>query len=304
VGIGVVFPGQGSQLPGSGARWRAHPAWSIVEEAQSATGLPLDHLVLDATAEELATTRNAQLSVLLTSLLAWRALEPTLAEAEVVGVAGHSLGQLTAMIAAGAVTVADGVRLAVARAEATAAVQAVEPGGMIALLGATETQAWDACGAAPERAWVANVNGGGQVVVGGSPDALVLVAERAAQLGVRRVRPLAVDGAFHTPMMRTAALTLVPTLRTIRFQPPRVPIVTNDARLVTDGDGWPQRLRLHLVQPVRWEQAVRRLVGLGADTIIEVGSGTTLSALTRRIAPRVVARSLAAPDQLPLGILR
>lgn len=300
MGIAVVFPGQGSQAPGAGAPWRDQPSWSLVARAEAATGEPLAHLLLDATAEELAPTRAAQLSVLAASLLAWQALEPTLDPADLVGVAGHSLGQVTALIAAGAVSPADGFRLAVARADASAAAQAATKGGLLALLGADEATAWAACEAAPGQAWVANVNGAGQVVVGGAADVLQVVADRAEELGVRRVRRLAVDGAFHTPLMRAAADQLVPTLAQVSFSAPRVPIVTNhDAEPVTEADGWPERLTTHLVSPVRWADVVARLVALGADTIVEVGPGTTLTGLVRRIAPDVEVRAMATPDQLP-----
>ncbi len=300
MGIAIVFPGQGSQAPGVGAPWVDHPAWSVVAEAEAATGLGLAALLLDATAEDLADTRSSQLSVLMTSLVAWRALQPTLDPSEPVGMAGHSLGQITALIAAGALSLADGIRLAVARADASAAAQAAGRGAMLALLGADEPTAALACEAAPGRAWVANVNGAGQVVVGGEADALDAVADRATELGVRRVRRLAVDGAFHTPLMQPAADAFAPALAATTFQAPAVPVVTNhDAASVTTADGWPERLTTHLVQPVRWADVVQTLVGLGADTIVEVGPGTTLTGLVKRIAPDVTARSLSSPDQLP-----
>lgn len=301
--IAVVFPGQGSQSPGAGAPWRGQPAWSVVEEAEAATGLPLASLLLDASAEDLAGTRESQLSVLMASLVAWRAVEATLDPGELVAVAGHSLGQITAMIAAEAVTLADGIRLAAARADASAGAQAATRGGMLALLGADETTAAQACEASPGRAWVANVNGAGQVVVGGEADALEAVAERATELGVRRVRALAVDGAFHTPLMQAAADAFAPALAATTFSAPRVPVVTNhDAAAVSVADGWPDRLTTHLVRPVRWADVVERLVSLGADTIIEVGPGTTLTGLIKRIAPDVAVRSVSAPDQLPVEV--
>lgn len=301
--IAVVFPGQGSQAPGAGRAWLGHQAWSLVDEAEAATGLPLASLLLDASAEDLSSTREAQLSVLMSSLVAWRALEPTIAQDQLVAVAGHSLGQITALIAAQAVTLADGIRLAVARADASAACQAATPGAMLALLGADEAMASEACKASPGRAWVANINGAGQVVVGGEPEALEAVAERATELGVRRVRTLAVDGAFHTPLMQAAADAFALALAEARFSPPRYPIVTNhDGEAVTEANGWPERLTTHLVRPVRWGDVVERLVALGARTIIEVGPGTTLTGLVKRIAPEVTTRSLSSPDQLPLEV--
>jgi [acyl-carrier-protein] S-malonyltransferase len=219
----------------------------------------------------------------------------------VVAAAGHSLGQLTALIATGALSLGDGVRLAIARAEVCSAAQAVHGGALLALLGADEATATEACAAAPGRAWVANLNGAGQVVVGGYADTLDEVGERATALGVRRVRRLAVDGAFHTPLMAEAARRLAPVLDATPFASPTVPVVTNhDAEPVIAADGWPERLTTHLVRPVRWADVVLRLADLGADTVIEVGPGTTLSGLVRRITPDVEVRSVSTPDQLPL----
>lgn len=301
MGIAVIFPGQGSQAPGAGRPWQGQPAWSVVDEAEAATGLPLASLLLDASAEDLAGTRESQLSVLMASLVAWRGLAATIDEGDLVAMAGHSLGQITALIAAEAVSLSDGVRLAVARAEACAAAQAATGGAMLALLGADEDQATQACTAAPGRAWVANLNGAGQVVVGGDADALDAVAERATELGVRRVRALTVDGAFHTPLMQAAADAFAPALAATTFSTPRFPVVTNhDAVAVSTADGWPDRLTTHLVSPVRWSEVVERLVHLGADTIIEVGPGTTLTGLTKRIAPDVTARSVSTPEHLPV----
>ncbi|WP_421118655.1 ACP S-malonyltransferase [Aquihabitans daechungensis] len=302
--IAVVFPGQGSQAPGAGAAWQDHPAWALVDEAEAATGLPLAHLLLDADEAELRPTRAAQLSVLLSSLLAWRALEPTLDRDDLVALAGHSLGQVTALIASGAVTLDAGLRLAVARADATAAAQDRTPGAMLAFLGATEDQADAACAAAPGRAWIANLNGAGQIVVGGEPDALRLVADEALAVGVRRVQSLRVDGAFHTPLMQEAADALAPTLAGTPFRSPRTPIVTNEGTVVDVGTGWPDRLTAHLIRPVRWGDVVIQLGVMGADTIIEAGPGTTLTGLTGRIAPDSVARSVSSPDHLPLGVER
>ncbi|QXC61467.1 ACP S-malonyltransferase [Aquihabitans sp. G128] len=305
MGIAVVFPGQGSQAAQMGRPWRDHGSWSLVERATAATGAPLAHLLLEAPAEELAPTREAQLSVLTTSLVAWDALAATLDRREVVAVAGHSLGQITALVASGAVSAADGFRLAAARAEASAEAQAATGGAMLALLGADEDVAHQACRAAPDRAWVANVNGAGQVVVGGHADALDAVAERAKELGVRRTRRLAVDGAFHTPLMALAAERLAPVLDTVAFHPPAFPVVTNhDAAPVRSADGWPERLTTHLVSPVRWADVVAQLVAMGADTVIEVGPGTTLTGLVKRIAPDVTTRSVATPDDLPVEARR
>jgi len=167
VRLAVVFPGQGTQAPGMGVSWQDHPAWKIVEQAEAALGEPLAPLLIDASADELARTRNAQLAVLCTSLVAWEAAKPMLDD--VVAFGGHSLGQVTALIAAGVLDLEDGVRFAARRAELTQAAADAHPGRMAALLGATIEQAEAACTAAPDACWVANDNAPGQVVIAGTP---------------------------------------------------------------------------------------------------------------------------------------
>lgn len=298
----VVFPGQGSHVPGAGRPWVDHPAWSVVAEAEHAIGEPLAHLLLDATAEELSATRASQLAVLMTSLVAWRAVQPTLADDDITAMAGHSLGQITALLATEVVTVSDGVRLASARADATARAQATRPGGLVALLGCSEVTAAAACAAVTGQAWISTVNGGAQVVVGGPIDGLDALAVEGLALGARRARRLDVDGAFHTPLMAAAADELASTLNTMAFNTPRWPVVTNhDAIAVTDAFGWPERLTSHLVAPVRWADCVTQLLTLGVDTFLEVGPGRTLGGLIRRIAPGVTVRSVSSPADLPIG---
>ena len=143
--VAMVFPGQGTQAAGMGAPWQDHPAWKLLEQAEGALGEPLRSLVLDAPAEQLARTRDAQLAVLCTSLVAWEAVRP-LAD-DIVAFAGHSLGQVTALVASGALDLEDGVRFAAKRAELTQRAADEHPGRMAALLGATLEQATEACAA-------------------------------------------------------------------------------------------------------------------------------------------------------------
>src|SRR6185436_16474854 len=147
-------------------------------------------------------TREAQLAVLLNSLVSWEAARPCVGD--VVAFAGHSLGQVTALIASGVLTLDDGVRFAARRAELTQAAADAHPGKMAALLGATPEQAGDACAAAPDACWVANDNAPGQVVIAGTPDGLATASAAAKEVGVKRVTPLNVGGAFHTPLMADA----------------------------------------------------------------------------------------------------
>ena len=188
----VVFPGQGSQQAGAGRLARS-PAWSVVERAEAALDVPLAPLLLDLDAD-LSRTRDSQLSVLLLSLVAWEAARDVVGRP--VAFAGHSLGQITALIASGAVGFDDGVRMAAARAEATQRAADARPGGMLALLGADADQAEAACARPKCEAWPANLNAPGQIVVGGHRG---LAACRPAKgVGIRRTRSLAV-GVRSTP---------------------------------------------------------------------------------------------------------
>lgn len=284
-----------------GEPWRGSPAWEIVERAETALGQPLAHLLLEATAEELSRTREAQLAVLLASLLAWEALREQVESP--VAFAGHSLGQITALIASGSLTLADGVALASTRADCTQAAADVHPGRMAALIGADVDTAEKAC--AGLDAWVANDNAPGQVVIGGTAEGLEAATEQAGNLGVRRVVKLNVGAAFHTPRMQTAADALAPFLATTAFRAPSAPVVSNaDARPYAEAEGWPQRLADHLISPVRWRASMETLVEMGATSFYEVGPGNVLTGLAKRTVDvtAVTLRSVAVPTDALLEV--
>jgi [acyl-carrier-protein] S-malonyltransferase len=281
-----------------GEPWRDHAAWSVVEQAEAAFGEPLAPLLLDAPAEQLARTRDAQLAILLTSLVAWEAVRAEL-QAGSVAFAGHSLGQVTALIAAGALPLGDGVRFAARRAELTQAAADRHPGRMAALLGATIEQAEDACAAAPDACWVANDNAPGQVVIAGTAEGLDRASARAREIGIRKVMPLNVGGAFHTPLMAEAADALREEVSKITLAPPGAPIVSNDDGLPhTEPDEWSERLAPHVTVPVRWRETQTTLGDLGATTFVEVGHGSMLAALAKRTVPEVSMCNVATPDDL------
>jgi [acyl-carrier-protein] S-malonyltransferase len=292
--VAVVFPGQGTQQPGMGSPWRDHPAWKIVELAEAALDEPLAPLLLDAPAEQLARTRDAQLAVLLTSLVAWEAARPELPQ--IVGFAGHSLGQVTALIASGALDLHDGVWFAARRAELTQAAADARPGRMVALIGATPGQAEAACAATGDRCWVANDNAPGQVVIAGLPDGVDAAIAAANELGVRRALPLNVGGAFHTPLMAPARTGLESVLESVEFASPSAPVVSNaDARAYDDAAGWRPRLAEHVTVPVRWRASMETLVGLGAEHFVEVGHGSMIAGVAMRTVPAVRVTGVAVP---------
>jgi [acyl-carrier-protein] S-malonyltransferase len=288
-----------------GAPWRKHPAWAVVERAEQALGEPLAPLLLAESADELARTRESQLSVLLTSLVIWEAAKdgiPTPA-----AFAGHSLGQITALIASGCLPFDEGIRLAARRAEATQAAADRHPGRMAAVIGAEESQVLEACAAAPDECWLANDNAPGQIVIAGTPSGIERATKAAGDLGIRRVMPLKVGGAFHTPLMDEAARALRPVLDDIVFSAPAAPLVSNaDARPYGEATGWPERLERHLVSPVRWRGCMTTLVDeLGATTLVEVGFGSMLAGLAKRGAPGASVLGVATPDDIaPLSEVR
>jgi [acyl-carrier-protein] S-malonyltransferase len=296
--VAVVFPGQGTQAPGMGRPWQDHPAWSVVEQAEKAVGGPLANLLLDAPSEQLARTRDAQLAVLCTSLVAWDAVKGALAAHDVAAFAGHSLGQVTALMAAGVLAPDDGVRFAARRADATQAAADAAPGRMAALLGATVEQADAVCTSAGE-CWVANDNAPGQVVIAGTPEGIERAVAHARKHGVKRATVLPVGGAFHTPLMRAATDAIADSLATVALGTPTTPIVSNeDARAYSDSDGWRERLTRHVTVPVRFRSSLETIGALDVTHLIEVGHGGMIAGLAKRTIPDVTVINVATPDDL------
>jgi [acyl-carrier-protein] S-malonyltransferase len=297
--VAVVFPGQGSQAPGWGQLWQDHAAFDVVARAEAVLGLPLAHLLLDADLV-IDRTREQQLSVLLASLVAWEAYRPAVIEAygEPLAFAGHSLGQITALLANGTLTFDDGLRLAVRRAELTQAAADAHPGRMAALLGATEEQAKAACAAASDGCWIANDNAPGQIVIAGTPDGVEQGIEGAKAAGVRKAMALKVGGAFHTPLMAEAGAGMADVIASVPLADAAVPVVSNgDATAYTDGQGWRRRLADHVMNPVRWRETQLALAGMDVTTLLEVGPGEALAGMAKRTVPDIAIRSLSAPDR-------
>lgn len=299
MGVGVVFPGQGAQAADMGAPWRTHAVWdAVVGRAEAAVGASLEHLLVGPPAER---TREAQLSVLLASLMAWEAVRDDIGE--VTCFAGHSLGQVTALIAAGVLGFEDGVRFALQRADATQAAADRRPGRMAALLGADDDQVDAACAAAPDACWPANDNAPGQVVVAGTPEGLASAVAAARAAGVRKILPLNVGGAFHTPLMEEARQALVPVLVDLAFEAGSAPVVSNgDGVPYDDGDGWRGRLADHLVQPVRWRACLETIAGLGVSSLIEVGPGVALAGMAKRTVPHIPVRNVSTPADVGVTV--
>ena len=170
---------------------------------------------------------------------------------------------------------------------------------MAALLGASLDQAEEACAAAPHACWLANDNAPGQVVIAGSPEGVDAAVARAKEIGVRRAKILGVGGAFHTPLMDSARAGLVAALAETPFHAPRSPVASNhDAEAYSDADGWRERLADHVVVPVRWRRSMERLEGLGAEAFFEIGNGSMIAGVAKRMLPGLPVHGIASPADL------
>lgn len=295
--LAFLFPGQGSQRPGMGRAWVGHSSWSVVDQASDVLGRDVGHLLLEADAAELVGTANAQLATYVTSLVALDALR--CAGVAPAACAGHSLGEYSALTAGGALSFTDGLRLVQARGEAMAGAAGARPGTMAAVIGLDDDSVGEACRQAGGEVWVANLNAPGQVVVSGSEEAVAAVHKTAKALGARRILDLPVAGAFHTPFMAAATEPLAAALARATMRSPRVPVVANvDATVHRDGGDWVGVLLDQLCHPVRWRESVERLVANGATTLVEVGAGTVLSGMAKRIVPDTGQVCVSAPDEV------
>jgi [acyl-carrier-protein] S-malonyltransferase len=280
--IAFTFPGQGSQRPGMGAPWVDEPSWALVAEASEVAGRDLARLLLDADADELRHTRNAQLTTFVLSLVVLDAVDrlgvaPSAA-------AGHSLGEYTALTATGALSFADGVRLVAARGEAMQTAAEAHPGTMAAVLGLDDEAAEVACRQTGGEVWVANFNAPGQIVIAGTAAAIARVSTRAGEEKGKAIA-LKVSAPFHCALMAPAAAALRSALDKVDVKALTFPVVANvDARPNSE----PARVKELLVRQVdgavRWEQAVRLMHMEGITHAIEIGPGKVLAGLGRRIA--------------------
>ncbi len=287
--IALVFPGQGSQRPGMGAPWQSTPAWQLVRDASATLGRDLEHLLLTADADELRATREAQVATFLTSLLALRNLPAGL---DVIAVAGHSLGELTALVAAGALTEAAGLHLVAERGEAMQAATNARPGTMAAVLGLDWDDAVAVLDAVPD-AWPANDNAPGHVVVSGTTEGVAAAGVALKEAGARRVLPLPVGGAFHTPLMEPARARLEAALSTTSYGVAAIPVWANTTAAPYDGDV-AGALSRQLTAPVRWRASLLAMPPV--DAVVEVGAGGVLTGLVKRTLPGTRALSYDSPE--------
>lgn len=280
-----------------GRPWQHHDSWELVDEASDIARRDVGRLLLDADADELKDTRNAQLTTFVSSLMVLDAVERLGVEPSIC--AGHSLGEYTALTANGALGFDDGVRLVVERGDAMHEAGQTSPGAMSAVLGLDDDLVEVACRRADDNVWVANFNAPGQVVIAGTPSGIEKATQHAKELGAKKVMPLPVSGAFHTPLMNPARDRLRVALAAAKPRDADVPIVSNvDALLHQRGDEWISLLSAQLCSPVRWKHVLLELQKQSIAGYVELGPGGVLSGMVKRTLEGARAISVATPDEL------
>ena len=284
--LAFVFPGQGSQSVGMSEHWGDHQTLvkKTFEQASDALGENLARIVREGPAELLNRTEITQPAMLAAGIAAWRVWR-TAKQPNAVVMAGHSLGEYTALVAAGAMDFGDAIRLVAERGRLMQAAVAEGEGAMAAIIGLDDDQVAEACDSVGQGVVSpVNYNSPGQVVIAGDKAAVAQAMEAAKQLGAKRALPLPVSVPSHCSLMKPAADALFELLQTVPIRQPVVPVVHNQNAALADS---PEQIRAllrdQLYQPVRWVDCVHALKAQGADCLIELGPGKVLTGLARRI---------------------
>ena len=278
-----VFPGQGSQFSGMGKDlYQNNPAArEMMEKANDILGFRITDIMFEGPDEDLRTTRVTQPAIFLHSVVL--AGCSNLPNPEMVG--GHSLGEFSALVAAGAVSFEDGLRLVAVRATAMQKCCENVPGTMAAVIALDNETVEGICAGIPGIVVPANYNSDGQIVISGEIDAVRLACAALKEAGAKRALPLPVSGAFHSPLMEPARAELAEAIEATKFSAPVCPIYQNvSAAPETDPDCIKRNLLAQLTSPVRWTQSVKAMLQDGADTFTEIGPGTVLQGLIKRIS--------------------
>jgi len=299
--VAFLFPGQASQYPGMGKELaEKYPAaLAVFEEADKALGFSISKMCFEGTEEELKLTANTQPAILTVSVAAYRVVSEKGLEPDFV--AGHSLGEYSALVAVGALKFADAVRLVRKRGQYMQEAVPAGLGGMAAIMGISPAVVQDACKRAAEGeiCTAANLNSPEQTVISGNASAVKRAVEIASQLGAKRSMMLAVSAPFHSALMMPAQEKLEKDLRATTFSDLQVPLVTNvDADTIRKGDEAREALIRQVSMTVRWQESMRLLLDEGVNTFVEVGPGRVLTGLMRQIERSVA--SLNVEDEKSL----
>jgi [acyl-carrier-protein] S-malonyltransferase len=293
--VAFIYPGQGSQQPGMGAELLTDPeVGDLCDRCSSSAGVDLRRLLTTAGDDELRLTQNAQpalcfVGIGLTILLRRHGVEPTAA-------AGHSVGEYTALAASGAVSAHQVIRAVVERGKAMAEAAPAGTSSMAAVLG-LDSQAVELALAGMDDAWPANYNTPTQTVIAGTTAGLEEATKRLQAAGAKRVVPLNVSAAFHTPLMAPAAERLRAALDRIEWRAPRIPVMANlSGRAHQGGDRIPQVMEMQLRSPVLWAACVRTLAEMECSTFLEVGPKRALTGMMKELAPTATAVAVATPE--------
>ena len=287
-----IFPGQGSQFPGMGKALyeRSAEARELMDRANEILGFPITDIMFGESAEDLKATRVTQPEIFIHSVVL--ALCSGLETPSMV--AGHSLGEFSALAAAGAMSFEDALKLVAVRASAMQKCCEKVPGSMAAIIKLPTETIEEVCASCSGLVIPANYNSEGQVVISGEAEAVAEACKKMMEAGAKRALPLPVSGAFHSPLMEPARLELAEAIDKTPFQAPACPVYQNVTALpATDPDVIKANLLKQLTSPVRWTQTVQNMVADGADYFLEIGPGTVLQGLVGRIAPDVVKEGLS-----------
>ena len=287
-----IFPGQGSQFPGMGKALyeRSAEARELMDKANDILGFPITDIMFGESAEALKATRVTQPAIFIHSVVL--ALCSGLETPAMV--AGHSLGEFSALAAAGAMSFEDALTLVAVRASAMQKCCEKVPGSMAAIIKLPTETIEEVCASCSGLVIPANYNSEGQVVISGEAEAVAEACKKMMEAGAKRALPLPVSGAFHSPLMEPARLELAEAIDKTPFQAPACPVYQNVTALpATDPDVIKANLLNQLTSPVRWTQTVQNMVADGADYFLEIGPGTVLQGLVGRIAPDVAKEGLS-----------